>query len=166
MNLRSLPRTLRQRLDGPGEWLLLARMAGWWAALSLLRPRLGLQALSRLADPGPSRPALPPAAARRCLRLLDESGLPRRGGCLPRALVQRRYLLLAGLQPRLLVGFGSGEADPAAAPNSPLASGHAWVELSGQPFLEPPTTLLCYPPSLVISHESSQLRSIEPPIPH
>lgn len=115
---------LRTRIDSPRRAWLLVHMTAWWAGLACLRPLVPLKWLVRLSTPGPVTRTMQANDVVACCQWLDDMGVWRRqGACLPRALVCRRYLSLAGLDPVLLIGF-NGEA------------GHAWVELDGAAYLE------------------------------
>ena len=117
-------RELRTRIDSPRRAWLLLRMVGWWSGLVCLRPFAPLKWMLRLVTPGEINHTLQAADVEQCILWLDSTGVWRRqGACLPRALVCRRFLSLAGLEPTLLVGF-NGEV------------GHAWVEVEGAAFQE------------------------------
>jgi hypothetical protein len=157
MSSKSLPakltrgwQALRTNAGTPPRFWLLLRMVLWAIVLRLLRPFVSLQRLVHFAAPGAPGREIEPADAVSCLHLLDYSGLlPKTGLCLPRALVCYRYLALAGLEPTLLIGFDGH-------------LGHAWVELSGQPFLESPATLRPYRPALTLPPAHRTLQKLPP----
>jgi len=115
----------------PGEALLLARMAGWVLALSLLIKLLPLPRVLRLvtAPPRNARQSLP---AERLAQLIDLllglNLLVFTPTCWKRAPVLQRYLALNGLETRIL--FGVRKTGGA------LLDGHAWLERDGCPIFE------------------------------
>ena len=106
-----------------GAALLLARMAAWTLVLSVAARVLPLPRAMRLITPrrrGTS--GVPPA---RLARLANRVT----GNCWKRAALLHRYLLLAGVDNRVVFGVRrAGES---------LLDGHAWVEVGGEPFSEP-----------------------------
>ena len=120
----------------PREALLVARMAFWIAALSLMvrvvpLPRaMELMRPRRAGRPNPN----PEATQARLAELLD--ALLRADiwvftpTCWKRAPVLYRYLALAGVETRVVFGMrkGGGALD-----------GHAWLEAGGHPVLETET---------------------------
>jgi hypothetical protein len=115
----------------PGEALLLARMAGWVLALSLLIKLLPLPRVMQLVTSQP-RTARPTHSAERLAQLIDLLlGLNLfvfTPTCWKRAPVLQRYLALNGLETRIL--FGVRKTGGA------LLDGHAWLERDGRPVFE------------------------------
>ncbi|HEY0077945.1 MAG TPA: lasso peptide biosynthesis B2 protein [Pyrinomonadaceae bacterium] len=118
----------------PDSALLLVRMAGWVAALSLLVRVMPLPRILRLMQPRP-RPAPKQDAGEvqaRLARLLDlllaTDFLCFTPTCWKRAPVLHRYLALRGIDSRIVFGVRK-EGDG-------LLAGHAWLESSGRPLLE------------------------------
>jgi hypothetical protein len=118
----------------PSDALLLARMALWVAALSVLIRVMPLPRILRLMQPRTRAGAAVNAAATqaRLAHLLDlllaTDFLFFTPTCWKRAPVLHRYLALAGIETRVLFGVrkdGDG-----------LLAGHAWLERGGQPLLE------------------------------
>src|SRR5437763_7577693 len=115
----------------PDEALLLARMAGWVLALSLLIKLLPLPRVLRLVTVQP-RAARQPLPAERLAQLIDLLlGLNLfvfTPTCWKRAPVLQRFLALNGLETRILFGVRKTGSAP--------LDGHAWLEHNGQPVFE------------------------------
>lgn len=111
------------RAPTPREASLLARMAGWTIVISIAARFLPLpKALGIMTPRRRASASLPPA------RIARLAGLVTRN-CWKRAALLHRYLLLAGVDNRVVFGVRrTGQ--------SPL-DGHAWIEVDGQPFPEP-----------------------------
>ena len=134
-------RLVRRR---PSEALLLARMAGWVLALSMLIKVWPLPRVLRLVAAAPRRapkgPALP---AERVAQLVDLllglDVLCFRPVCWKRAPVLQRYLALRGYETRIMFGVRKDGGDN-------LLAGHAWLERDGRPVFEthPPDYIVTY----------------------
>lgn len=111
---------------GPSGWLLVVRMAGWRLALPLLKRRVALDRLVRLAAAPRSRTRDPAREALIC-RIGGRLWRSSEGPCLERSLAVYRQLGLAGADPLLLVGMGK-------EPNGYI--GHVWVAVDRVPVLE------------------------------
>src|SRR5205814_9434012 len=111
------------RLPTPREAWLVARMAVCTAVISIAARLLPLpKALAVITPRRRSRSsAFPPARIARLAGLVTRS-------CWKRAAVMHRYLLLAGVENRVV--FGVRRAGESAL------DGHAWIEVDGQPFGE------------------------------
>jgi Transglutaminase-like superfamily len=118
----------------PGSALVVARMAFWVAALSLLLSFLPITRALRLLTPR-RRPA--PAShadeiQRELARLLDlllaADFWVFTPICWKRAPVLHRFLALRGIETRVVFGVRKGGGDE--------LDGHAWLEAAGQPVLE------------------------------
>lgn len=120
----------------PREGLLLARMAFWVAALSLMVKLWPLpRAMAALKPRRTRRPAPDPEATQARLAalldmLLSADFLVFTPTCWKRAPVLYRYLALEGVETRVVFGMrkrdGGGDA----------LDGHAWLEAGGRPVLE------------------------------
>jgi hypothetical protein len=98
-------------------------MAGWTIVLSVAARVLPLPRALRMMTPrGRASASLPPARIARLASLVTRN-------CWKRAALLHRYLLLAGVDNRMVFGVRrAGEA---------LLDGHAWIEVDGRPFPEP-----------------------------
>ena len=128
----------------PREAVLLARMAFWIAALSLMVRVVPLPRAMELMRPRRVRGLNPDAEATqaRLAELLD--ALLRADfwvftpTCWKRAPVLQRYLAHNGVATRILFGVRKAGGD--------LLAGHAWLERDGRPVFEtqPPDDLVTY----------------------
>jgi Transglutaminase-like superfamily len=131
---RSLVRACRFAAREPGSAFVVARMAFWVAALSLLVRRLPLQRALGLLTPRRriAPPASPDDVQRHLARLLDlllaADFWVFTPTCWKRAPVLHRFLALRGIETRVLFGVRRGAEDE--------LDGHAWLEAGGQPLLE------------------------------
>jgi hypothetical protein len=131
-----LLRAGRSAYRDPSTALLLLRMAGWVAALSLLVRVWPLPRILRLMQPATRATPLTPEAAAatqaRLAHLLDlllaTDFLFLTPICWKRAPVLHRFLALHGIETRILFGVRKGGEE--------LLDGHAWLESRGQPLLE------------------------------
>lgn len=118
----------------PGEALLLVRMAGWVALLSILIKFMPLpRVLSLIAGTTRDRkPRDSRMTERRLAQLVDAllgmDVLCFTPTCWKRAPVLHRYLALYGIETRIIFGVRKGQGT--------LLAGHAWLEADGRPFLE------------------------------
>ena len=139
-----ITRAARKAVLGPAEALLLLRMAGWVAVLSLAVKALPLpRALGLLSTR--TRPGGPTPEAATKQRLADTIDLLLKADllilkpiCWKRAAVLHRYLALNGITTRIQFGM---RRDPDGS-----VSGHAWLEQNGNPILEtsPPNYAVTY----------------------
>jgi Transglutaminase-like superfamily len=133
----------RKFLLQPGEALLLCRMAWWVVVLSIVARRYPLpRALEIVAgrqdhQPVPVDPARQEKLARLIDLLLSADVWVFRPICWKRAAVLHRYLK----QTRIIFGVRPDSAGPAGK-----VTGHAWLEVEGQPILEatPPEYVATY----------------------
>lgn len=133
--VRAGSRALGFTLRKPGAAWLLARMAFWVLALSLLVKWLPLPRVMGLMRPR-RRPRQPRAAqaevqaglAEMLDMLLRTNFWVFTPTCWKRAPVLYRYLALNGIETRVV--FGMRREDEGAL------AGHAWLEAGGQPVLE------------------------------
>lgn len=117
----------------PAEVLLVARMAGWVLALSVLIRLLPLPRVLRIVAAGRRggrwSHALP---AERIAQLLDMllalDLFVFTPVCWKRAPVLQRYLALNGVETRIVFGVRKTGGD--------LLAGHAWLEQDGRPVFE------------------------------
>jgi hypothetical protein len=136
--LRSLGHTLlragRFAAREPGSALVVLRMAGWVAALSLLVRFLPLTRALGLLTPRrrPAPPHDPGGVQRELARLLDlllaADFWIFTPTCWKRAPVLHRFLALRGIETRVVFGVRQGGGD--------ALDGHAWLEAGGEPVLE------------------------------
>ena len=148
--------TGRKCFSQPGEALLLFRMAWWVAILSgavkLFSLPRALEIVSGRTSPQPeaNNLAVPDQLARSIDLLLSADVLFIKPICWKRAAVLRRYLSKQGFATKIIFGV--------KPENKGAVSGHAWLELNGQPILEksPPEYVVTYvfPPE---GHSPSQL---------
>jgi hypothetical protein len=138
-----LLRTARFARRSPRELLLLARMAGWVLALSVLIKLLPLPRAIGLVATTPRRVGLHHALpAARLAQLIDLllglNLLVFTPTCWKRAPVLQRYLALYGMETRIIFGVRKTASDTLA--------GHAWLEANGQPVFEtkPPEYIVTY----------------------
>jgi hypothetical protein len=108
--------------------LMVAQLTIWRISLPLLKRALST---SSLVDLMASPPARPLADANRRARIADITNAMATGGrvlvstnCLERSLVLYRLLSQADANPVLVLGLRG---------NGASGSGHAWVELNGEP---------------------------------
>lgn len=136
VSLSKVVRTgVRFALRDPSSTLLMLRMAGWVAALTLMLKVLSLPRVMRLLTPR-RRSAAPPAQAAvvqaRLARVLDLLLATNiwifTPTCWKRALVLYRYLALNGIETRVVFGVRKGDKG--------ALDGHAWLEANGEPLLE------------------------------
>lgn len=137
--------TARKSFREPGEALLLLRMAWWVAILSGAVKLLSLpRALELVSGPDSlnERPKhnsqLPEHLGNSIDLLLSANVLFIKPICWKRAAVLRRYLSKEGFATKIM--FGVKPEDKTKV------SGHAWLELNGQPILEasPPDYVVTY----------------------
>ncbi|MFL6209061.1 MAG: lasso peptide biosynthesis B2 protein [Pyrinomonadaceae bacterium] len=138
-----LLRAVRFARRRPRELLLLARMAGWVLALSVLIKLLPLpRAIGLVATtprPAGQRQALPAARLAQLIDLLlGLNLLVFTPTCWKRAPVLQRYLALYGMETRIIFGVRKTGSDTLA--------GHAWLESDGQPVFEPK------PPEYIVTY--------------
>ncbi|HVF48448.1 MAG TPA: lasso peptide biosynthesis B2 protein [Pyrinomonadaceae bacterium] len=118
----------------PSAALLVARMAGWVAVLSVLIRLMPLPRILRLMRPKTRvRPSAQPSEVEaRLAHLLDlllaTDFLFFTPTCWKRAPVLYRFLALEGIETRILFGV---RKDTGGA-----LDGHAWLEARGRPLLE------------------------------
>jgi hypothetical protein len=134
-------RLLRSQVRGPADALLVLRMAGWRAALPVLKWALPLPRLVRLMARPRARAERAPERERRIASLAHGLSGPRGvatlDNCLERSLVIYRYLGRAGARPELVVGVGKDES---------AVTGHVWVLLEGETLFETPASLSEFSP--------------------
>jgi hypothetical protein len=128
-----LTRATRKAFLGPGEALLLLRMAGWVLLLSMAVKVFPLPRALRLVSIKTRRPSETSesetqkrAAAIDLLLKTDLFIL--KPSCWKRAALLHRYLALSGISTRIVFGM---RREPDGS-----VSGHAWLEASGRPILE------------------------------
>lgn len=118
----------------PGSALVVLRMAGWVAALSLLvrllpLPRaLGLLTPRRVASRPPDAGSVQRETARLLDLLLATDFWIFTPTCWKRAPVLHRFLALRGIETRVVFGVRQMGGD--------VLDGHAWLEAGGAPVLE------------------------------
>ena len=128
---RALRKLASLTLREPSSVFLLARMAAWTVVISLAARVLPLpKALGIVA------PRRRHARSRSPAKIVELADLLFRANvaaftptCWKRAAVLHRYLLLAGIENRVV--FGVRRAGESAL------DGHAWIEVDGKPFSEP-----------------------------
>lgn len=119
----------------PRESWLVARAAGWVAAVSLLIKVLPLPRVLTLVSPrrpGRARGGTNRLSEERVAQLIDSllasDVLCFTPTCWKRAPVLHRYLALAGRETRIVFGLRKEGGDALA--------GHAWLEADGRPIFE------------------------------
>jgi Transglutaminase-like superfamily len=130
--------------SAPGEALLLLRMAWWVAILSgavkLCSLPRALELVSGRTSPqlDANTSEIPVHLARSIDLLLSADVLFIKPICWKRAAVLRRYLSKQGFATKIMFGV--------KPENEGKVSGHAWLELNGQPILEnaPPEYVVTY----------------------
>ena len=134
----------RKFVTHPGEAFLLCRMAWWVAVLSVTArwyslPR-ALQIVAGNRDGKQSGPQTlsQEELARTIDLLLSADILMFKPICWKRAAVLHRYLLLNGINTRIIFGVRNETGGKVA--------GHAWLEAGGEPILEstPPEYVVTY----------------------
>jgi Transglutaminase-like superfamily len=121
---------LRHRRLFPGRVLLVPRILAWTLVMPILKRLVPLSTLVRMlwveraAAPEPGRQQAIVRTTRRLLRTRSRRGDE---NCLERSLVLYRFLSLAGLDPRLVLGVRR---------DAGRLRGHAWVTLAGTPVIE------------------------------
>jgi len=126
---------VRLTLASPRTAWLMARMLIWKAALLLLKHVVALPKLVRLVERQRAR-ALDPHERRRVEYAVRRLGRVLGGGdCLERSLVTYRFLLRAGVRPRLVIGFDRDNG---------RVEGHAWVTVDDEPVAESREALARY----------------------
>jgi hypothetical protein len=137
-------RLARRHIASPSDAVLLARMAGWAAALPLLKYVVPLQRLVRLlaaADgDGERAPAREQKVADLARVLYRSPAAVVRDNCLERSLVAYRYLSRANANPELVV---------AMATEGSALLGHVWVTIDGEPLYDSPEKLAEFVPMVV-----------------
>lgn len=135
--------TGRRCFSQPGEAFLLFRMACWIGVLSAAVKLFSLPRALELVSGttstnGESSPESPDRLARAIDLLLSADVLFLKPICWKRAAVLRRYLLKKGFATKIIFGV--------KPENKGTVSGHAWLELDGQPILEnaPPEYVVTY----------------------
>jgi Transglutaminase-like superfamily len=133
----------RRHIASPSDAVLLARMAGWAAALPLLKYVMPLQRLVRLlaaGGDGERAPAREQKVADLARVLYRSPAAVVRDNCLERSLVAYRYLSRANANPELVVAMtGEGSA----------LLGHVWVTIDGEPLYDSPEQLAEFVPMVV-----------------
>jgi hypothetical protein len=110
--------------------VLTLRMLAWSLALPALKHVVALPRLAQLMRTRPrrgvqrERMAVVVFIAQRIYRLRP---FLRRDNCLERSLLTYRYLSLAGLDPRLVIGIDATDA---------RRRGHAWIVVQGEPLYD------------------------------
>jgi hypothetical protein len=119
-------------------------MAGWAAALPLLKYVVPLQRLVRLlaaADgDGERAPAREQKVADLARVLYRSPAAVVRDNCLERSLVAYRYLSRANANPELVVAMAS---------EGSALLGHVWVRVDGEPLYDSPEKLAEFVPMVV-----------------
>lgn len=135
--------TGRRCFSQPGEAFLLFRMAFWIGVLSAAVKLFSLPRALELVSGttstnGESNPESADHLARAIDLLLSADVLFIKPICWKRAAVLRRYLLKKGFATKIIFGV--------KPENKGTVSGHAWLELDGQPILEsaPPEYVVTY----------------------
>jgi hypothetical protein len=171
--------TGRKVFREPTDALLLIRMA-WWVAIlsgavkvfSLPRALELVSGSNSLNEAPQQKVQLPNHLARSIDLLLSADVLFIRPICWKRAAVLRRYLSKEGFATKIVFGVKPDDKSK--------VSGHAWLELNGQPILEasPPEYVVTYvfppeerstnqlaflPGSIPTVREGSGLDSVSPP---
>jgi Transglutaminase-like superfamily len=132
--IQKASRAFRFSLREPRAAVLLVRMAGWVAAVSVLVKFLPLPRVMKFTRPlrrrAPAGPAEPLQAehARLLDRLLNTNFLFLTPTCWKRAPVLYRFLALRGIETRVVFGVRKGAGDS--------MDGHAWLEAGGRAVLE------------------------------
>ena len=139
MLLRALQLTTRD----PARAWLLARMAGWVIALSVLARLLPLSRALQIVSTEVRRKSAkvdfnPVQLSTAIDAMLEADFFVFKPSCWKRATVLHRYLALAGVATTIRFGVRKDV-------DSEL-KGHAWLELDGQPILEssPPSYTVTY----------------------
>jgi hypothetical protein len=128
---------------GPTKILLGARMLGWAVVVPLLKRVVPLRTLARIMWADSSRRASPEwkkpvvRAGRRLVRLRPFS---RDENCLDRSLIIYRFLSMAQLEPRLVLGVRN---------EGSRIAGHAWIIVDGAPVIESQEVVAGYAPVAV-----------------
>jgi hypothetical protein len=119
-------------VEGPADLWLLARMALFAFAVPLLERR-GLEKLQALLEPRRPPVAPDPRHLRKVGELgvaLVQAGRPLlRANCRTQGLTLYYFLREAGLEVTLCFGLGA---------RGDTYSGHCWLAVQGEPYLEPP----------------------------
>lgn len=145
-----LAHKLRERIHSTGQLILFLRILSWWGFLRLLQPFLSVQKMVGLATFGESSGRAQTSGVVSSLQLLYEvCRWTHWGDCLPRALVTRRFLKMAGLDSKVVIGFNG-------------AMGHSWVELGGKPYLETELQVMQYQPVLILGPGDKTLIKAKP----
>lgn len=139
-----LIRGTRKAFLGPGEALLLLRMAGWVFLLTIAVRLFPLPRALRLVSTRTRRSSQTPEAeiqkqlAEAVDLLLKTNLFILKPICWKRAALLHRYLALNGITTRIMFGLRR-------KPDGSV-SGHAWLEASGRPILEttPPNYAVTY----------------------
>jgi hypothetical protein len=145
---RALLAKVSRRIEGPLDLLLVIRMLGWACAVRMLKHRVPLPRLVRLARwDGPilARPngqEKVVTLARWASRAMQWSS---RGNCLVRGLITYRYLMALDARPTLVVGLAIG------APGGDVVHGHVWVTVQGRPVGETTEALSVFHPVLAFT---------------
>ena len=132
-----LARGSRKIILAPGESILILRMALWVSLLSLLVKLRPLPRALELIAAKPKAPAADDAQSSeeimnrlaRAMDLLLRTNLfVFKPICWKRAAVLHRYLMLNGIDSRIVFGVRRGAQGE--------VNGHAWLESNGEPILE------------------------------
>ena len=127
-----LVRTARVLLREPGRALLMLRMTGAYAAVSLLARVTSLPRAFEAMSPALRGVAPDEARVERtvdALNTLLEAGVPGiHPQCWRRAAVLRRFLRFEGVDTSIVFGIAPSTASAVEA--------HAWIERNGRPFAE------------------------------
>jgi hypothetical protein len=127
-------------------------MAGWAAALSVLKHFVPVSSLAKLMWKDarekkcePTREALIVSLAG---WLSNGTNVTNRGACLQRSLLAYRYLSALGADPHLVVAFAKCNG---------TVVGHAWVEVDGRAVGEPADPTLVFKPTAVFGVRAQRL---------
>lgn len=133
-----VPSLIRQYLNNPAKAGLFFSMILWSLAIRILLIFLPVEKLLRWVLPKERQLTMPKDEILRYLYWLKKLRIINKGGdCLALALLYHRYLMLAGEEPVLYIGFHD-------------STGHAWVEILGQVVSEPPDDSQKYVPTLLL----------------
>jgi hypothetical protein len=136
-----IPQALQLTTRDPARAWLLARMAGWIVALSVLARLLPLSRALQIVSTEVRKKSTgvdPVQLSTAIDALLEAKVFVFKPSCWKRATVLHRYLALAGVPTTIRFGVRrDGDSE---------LRGHAWLELDGKPILEssPPVYTVTY----------------------
>jgi hypothetical protein len=141
-------------LSKPAEALLLCRMAWWVSVLSITARLCPLPKALQIVSGGSRETAVMPDSnlqkrlAQAIDLLLSADIWIFKPVCWKRAAILHRYLSLNGMGTRIIFGIRNDKTGK--------VSGHAWVELGGEPILE------ATPPDYVVTYSFPSKQRFDP----